>query len=67
MILADDDVVEARDPDNVARFDQALRHFDVFPARRRVPARMVMQSDETRRRQLERFAEDVARMNDRRI
>ncbi len=39
MVLADDDVVEASDPDDVARFDQALGHFDVFPARRRVPAR----------------------------
>ena len=67
MVLPDDDVIEASDADDMARLDETLRHLDVFPARCRVPARMVMHGDETRRRQFERLAEHVARMDDRRV
>lgn len=67
MVLPDDDVIEASDADDMARLDETLRHLDVFPARGRVSARVVMDSDETRRRQFERFAKHVARMDDRRI
>ena len=67
MVLPDDDVIEASDADDMARLDETLRHLDVFPTRCRVPARMVMHGDETRRRQFERLAEHVARMDDRRI
>lgn len=67
MVLPDDDVVKTSDADDVAGLDETLRHLDVFPARGRVPARMVMDGDETRRRQFERLAEDVARMDNRRV
>lgn len=67
MVLPDDDVVKTSDADDMTSLNKTLRHFDVFPARGRVPARMVMDGDETSSRQLERLAEHVARMDNRRI
>ncbi len=40
VVFPDDDVIETRDADDVTRFDQPLRHFDVFPTRRRVLSRV---------------------------
>lgn len=65
MVLPDDDVIEASDAHDMTGLDEPLRHLDIFPARGRVPARMVMHGDETRRRQFERLAEHVARMDNR--
>ncbi len=67
MVFPDDDVVETGDADDIARLDQPFGHLDVFPTRRRVPARMIVHGDKARRRQFERLAEHIARVHDRRV
>ena len=65
MIFSDDDVVETSDADDIACFDQPFGHFDIFPTRGRVPARMIVHSDKACRRQLERLTKHIARVDDR--
>ena len=51
VVFPDNDVIETRDTDDVAGLDETLRHLDIFPARSRVAARVVMDRDKARCRQ----------------
>ena len=50
MVFPDDDMIETGDADDVPCFDQPFGHFDIFPTRGRVTARMIVHGDKTRRR-----------------
>lgn len=64
MVFPDDDVIETGDADDITCFDQAFRHLDVVPTWGRVPARMIVDGDKARRRQLERLTKHIAWVDD---
>lgn len=63
--MPDDEVIDATDSDQSARFDHSFRDFDIFPARRRIAGRMIMDRNEACRRTTDGFPKYVARVNNR--
>lgn len=64
LAVADDDVVEHRHAHQFARLFQTAGDLPVFPARRRVAGRMVVDQDDGGGGVANRRAENLPRMND---